>query len=221
MRSHSVVPVLVLLVGLVIPAPARAGTPPILEDERLEEVKAEVAAVFEKVDEGDLPEALFVAKVREGLVKKVEAKKIVVALEKLEGRCSRAKQLISSSGLKPVPSSIGHMADLLAKGLSDKDGARLLKEFAKAKAGTALLDKGLVAAIMMTDKGLGTTQAVDKVLSILKKGGSKGLESWIKTAYAKGYESEGKSKDSKAKGKKGPKKPKGKAPGKSSKPHGK
>jgi hypothetical protein len=115
------------------------------------------------------------------------------------------------------------MADLLAKGLSDKDGSRLLGGFVKAKAGTALLDKGLIAAIMMTDKGLGTTQAVDKVLSILKKGGSKGLETWIKNAYAKGYVggSEDKSKDSKTKGKKGPKKPKGKAPGKSSKPHGK
>jgi hypothetical protein len=77
---------------------------------------------------------------------------------------------------------------------------------------------------MMVEKGAGGPEAVDGVLGIYGKDGSKGLDAWMKSASSKGGKSGKKKPDSKKdKPGKGKPAPHGdaKGPGKSPGPHGK
>jgi hypothetical protein len=211
-----------VLIGLALAVSLPAhGKGPLIEDERLAEVKAELEALFDQVDEAGLPGPLFEAKVREGLVKKVPAKKILGALSKLEKSCLEAKKLIEESGLEASPARIGAVSQVLSLGVGKEDVARLLSELSKAKAGTDAVAKSLLVVAMMKESGTPGPAAVDKVLVIVDSFGEKGLDDWIKK-NSKSLTKDGAKK--KAKGKPGQKKhkakgkAKGKAPGKS---HGK
>lgn len=214
--------VAIVVLGLPLLAHAAQKAPSVLEDERLEGVRAEMVALFMQVEEAGLPVALFEAKVREGLVKKVEPAKILSALGKLEERCSKAMGLIEKSGMKPTASSVGYTAELMQLGVGEEDAARLLDGLSKADA--ALLEKGLIVTIMMREQGVAGPEAVDRVLAIVEKGGKKGLDTWLESTSKKGSkDKDGKKKSKTKKSKKGPKKSSGKAkaPGKSPKSHGK
>lgn len=214
-----------VLLMLILAGPATAGeAPQILEDERLSEVKGELEALFEGLAEAKLPEELFVAKIREGLVKKVEAKKILAALEKLEIRCRKAVKILASGGYKASASSTGYAAELMGLGAGEEQVRSLVAGLAKAKADVAFLDKALVVAIMMVEAGTPAGEAVDEVLGIVEKDGQKGLDAWIEKQSKSGTKT-GKVKTSPGgpKGKPGHGKSSGKAksPGKSQKHHGK
>jgi len=216
-RNPSIV---VLGLALVLSGPVLAAPGSLLEDERLSDVKADLQALFERVQEAGLPGALFEAKVREGLVKKVPAGKILGALGALEKRCLRAKELLQASGMKPSPGRIASVSQALVAGVSDEDVGRLLSALVEAKAGQGTISKTLLVVVMMQEGGSGSTEAVDQALAILHGSGEKGLDSWIKKHTKSVKAPTSVSGDKKAKGKAGKKKhkAKGKAPGKS---HGK
>ncbi len=207
---------LVLALALAAALPAAADKESPLDDARLEEVKPDLEALFERVDEAGLPGPLFEAKVREGLVKKVAPEKILAALGSLEKSCLEAKKLLEASGLKAKPAHIGAVSQALSLGVAKKDAARLLDGLAAAKAGTGMVGKSLLVVVMMVEAGVAGSEAVDRVLAIVASGGEKGLDAWIK----KNTKSAKKS-GAPSKGKAAKKKAKGKAPGKSHGTHGK
>jgi hypothetical protein len=220
-------PALAVAVCLIAATPtaSHAGeksAPAVVADARLDEVRSDIEALFAQVDEAGLPEALFEAKVREGLVKKVAPAKILAALGALKTRCVKAKELITGSGAKPTSASIGYTAELLAQGVAEKDAARLLAGLSKGKKDAVLVERGLFAAIMMVEQGASGAEAVDRILGIAAKHGKKGIDSWIAGEIKKASKAKGgdkKSKSKKSKPKKGPKKGPGKS--KSPKSHGK
>lgn len=207
---------LVLVLALAAAMPAAADKESPLDDARLEEIKPDLEALFERVDEAGLPGPLFEAKVREGLVKKVAPEKILAALGSLEKSCLEAKKLLEASGLKTQPAHIGAVSQALSLGVAKKDAARLLDGLAAAKAGTGMVGKSLLVVVMMVEAGVAGSEAVDRVLAIVESGGEKGLDAWIK----KNTKSAKKS-GAPSKGKAAKKKAKGKAPGKSHGTHGK
>jgi hypothetical protein len=215
--------------GAILAAPAfpaeqegKGGLPEVVEDARLDEVRPELEGLFAEVDEEGLPLEIFTAKVREGLVKKVAPQKIASALEKLLITAKQASGLLEESGREPAPGLVRFMTELLGMGVGKQDAVRFLEGFAKADPKT--LEKGLIVALMMVEKGAGGPEAVDGVLGIYGKDGSKGLDAWMKSASSKGGKSGKKKPDSKKdKPGKGKPAPHGdaKGPGKSPGPHGK
>ncbi len=207
-----------IVLGLVLAfcLPAHAGKGSLLEDERLEGVKAELKALFERIGEEGLPGPLFEAKVREGLVKKVPPEKILGALGTLEKRCLEAKTLLETSGLKASPGHIGSVSQALEAGVSKQDAARLLAGLSEVDAGKNLVGKSVLVVVMMREGGTDGAQAVDRTLAIVESGGEKGLDEWIKENSKSAKKDETKANP----GKKKPK-AKGKAPGKSHGSHGK
>ena len=212
----------VLLLGFALAAPAMAAKGDPLDDERLAPVKADVEVLFERADEAGYPSAIFKAKVREGLVKNVPAKKILAALLAIEKRCAEGKKLIAASKMKASPPLVGAVAQVLALGVSSEDVAKLLGGLKTAKADKKVVDKSLLVVTMMSEGGEDGTKAVSEVLAIVDSGGLTGLDAWIVKNLKSGKASGGSAKH-KTKGKSGKKKhkAKGKAPGKSHGSHGK
>jgi hypothetical protein len=210
--------IVVLGIALVLSGPVLAAQGSLLEDERLADVRSDLEALFERVQEAGLPGALFEAKVREGLVKKVPSAKIVGALGVLEKRCLEGKKLLQASGLKPTPGRIGSVTQALAAGVSSEDVGRLLCALVEAKAGQGTIDKSLLVVVMMREGGTEGSAAVDGALAIVHASGSKGLDDWIKKHSKSTKKTTSPTKGKKGKAGKKKHKAKGKAPGKS---HGK
>jgi hypothetical protein len=201
---------LVLVLALGLSSQAVAGTPDVVEDARLETVQADLAQVFEAAEEEGLPAGILEDKIREGLAKKVPAKKILAAVVKLEKVCSEASAMLVKAGHKPAKLTVRYTAELMQSGVSKTETKRLLDAFAKW--GKKDLGKGLLAALAVRETGSTSTEAVDRVLGAYKKKGVKGLDSLLKeTSKSPGKPVKKPGKSSKGKS---PKKP-SKAPGKS------
>ncbi len=207
----------VVLVLALVAAPALAGEggeagASLLDDPRLVEVKADLEALLDSLGEEGLPVEPFEAKIREGLVKKVAPSKILAALEAMHVRFVKVTALFVKSGAKKGKASVQLGAGLLAAGTSETDVARLLAGLASCELDKTSVDKALLVALMMTEKGNGDT-AVDEVLAILGKKGTKGLDAWLakqKSTATDEWPSPAPTPPGKTKGK-----------GKSPKPHGK
>jgi hypothetical protein len=208
MRFNRTASSALLVAGFLVAVPARALASDLLEDPRLSEVKADLSSILEDATAKGLPAELLEAKIREGLVKKVAAHKIVTATKVLEGQCEKASKLLGKAGIAPSAKEIGLVVSLAAAGLSDGDAKRLFAGLVASKLDSSYREKALLITLAITEKGTPAKDAVTQVLSIVAKQGEKGLDGW------------GKKKKSSDKPKpKGPSKGNGK--GKPTKPHAK
>jgi hypothetical protein len=196
----------------------------VLEDARLDEVRGELTELFARVEKAGLPLDMFADKVREGLVKKVAPSKIVTALEALEKRSMRARELLVDSGLKPRASSVELSVALLAAGIQDEPAAELMSTVRDHGLGDCCLDKALLVTLLITEMGTPGADAVSLVLELVRDKGEEGLEEWLEAKSGSKPDKDKSDKGKKPKGKKPKgKKPKGKgkSKGKPAKPHAK
>lgn len=208
---------LVLFTGLVLAFPdpclgekGKQEPASVVEDESLAEVKVELEALFARIQESKLPAKLFEAKAREGIVKKVPAKKILAALVTLEKRCVTASTLLSKAGLKATEPNIELAVSLLAAGLNEAQLEKLLEGISAGKLDPSYDEKALLIALVLTETGGNGPGAVTTVVDLVKTRGQKGIDTWFE-----------KNKGSKKGKKPGKAKGKAKAKGKPHKPHAK
>jgi len=160
----------------------QAGTPDkvagLLSDERLKDAKGDLEAFFGEVEKEGLPAEPFANKIREGLAKKVEAKKIVKALHQMRERYRKAHAYMKGAGVAASVEGLGAMADLVGAGVGEKSIKAILAEL-KGKDGEAQ-KKGAVLLgaflLQLRDGGMSEADALKKTLKAYRSKGLAGLQ---------------------------------------------
>jgi len=176
----------------------------LLSDARLQDTRPELEAFFSDIEAGQLPAGPFLSKVREGLAKKVEAKKILKALKTLRARYGKAHGLLNAAGIGSSAQALGAVSDMLAAGVKETHIGSLLGELeTEDKAGQ---QKGVVllsaCLLRLRDTGLSDDKALKRTLKAYRKQGLEGVKKEIdqtkavkKTAkYKKSWKHENKQK---------------------------
>jgi len=149
-----------------------------LSDARLSGSKLEFQSFFSGLEEEKLPAGPFLSKVREGLAKKVEAKKILKALRTLKARYLKSRGLLDAAGIAPSAQALGAVSDMLAAGVKEAHIGSLLGELenqdeAGREKGVVLLSACL---LRLRDSGLNDDQALKKTLKAYRKHGLDGVK---------------------------------------------
>jgi len=184
--------VLFLAAALFMTAPAavlaqakeadQAGTPEkvagLLSDERLKDAKGDLEAFFGEVEKEGLPSEPFASKVREGLTKKVEAKKIVKALHQMRERYRKAHAYMKGAGVAASVEGLGATADLVGAGIEEKSIKAILaelkgKDVEAQKKGAVLMSACL---LQLMGGGMSAADALKKTLKAYRSKGIEGLK---------------------------------------------